>query len=78
VGDLDVSSTGKTDGDDGGCWFELNEIARDFEKVSSGSRVDYNWRGGVDIVELIIWLILFKLLAWSACAAVPLVHFCHL
>jgi hypothetical protein len=30
---------------------------------------------GIDVLELIIiWLILFKLLAWSACSDVPLVH----
>jgi hypothetical protein len=43
---LDVSSIGKTDGDAGGCWCERDEIASDFEKVPSGSTVDYNWRGG--------------------------------
>jgi hypothetical protein len=46
VGAPDVSPIGETDGDDGGCWFEPKEIARDFEEVPSGSRIDYKWRGG--------------------------------
>jgi hypothetical protein len=43
---LDVSSIRKTDGDAGGCLYERDEIASDFEKVPSGARVDYKWRGG--------------------------------
>jgi hypothetical protein len=46
MGARDVSPTGETDDDAGGCWFEPQEIARDFEEVPSGSRIYYNWRGG--------------------------------
>jgi hypothetical protein len=69
-----VSSIRKTDGDAGGCRCERDNIASDFEKMPSGARVDYNWREGVDGLELIIWLILFKLLACSVCSTVPPVH----
>jgi hypothetical protein len=74
VSALDVVPIRNTDGGDGGCRCDHCEIASDFEEVACGSRVDYNWWGGVDILELIIWLILFKLLACSLCSAVPLVH----
>jgi hypothetical protein len=70
---LDVGPIRKTDGDDGGYQCERGEIASDFEKVPCGSRVDFGGEG-VDILELIIWLILFKLLDCSLCAAVPPVH----
>jgi hypothetical protein len=51
----------ETDGDAVGCRFEPKEITRDFEEIPGGSRIDYNWRGGVDILELLIWLIVVML-----------------
>jgi hypothetical protein len=36
----------ETDGNAVGFWFEPKEIARDFEEMPGGSRIDYNWRGG--------------------------------
>jgi hypothetical protein len=75
---LDVSSIRKTDGDAGddagGCRCELDEIASDFEKCPVTPESIIIGGEGVDVLELIIWLILFKLLACSACSTVPPVH----
>jgi hypothetical protein len=60
----------KTDGDAGGCWCERDEIASDFEKCPVAPESIISGGEGVDVLELIIWLILFKLLACYLCSAV--------
>jgi hypothetical protein len=77
VGAPDVIPIGETSGDDGGCWLESKEIARDFAEMPGSSRIDYNWRGGgihfgIDNLANIVYVInLIRMYCRPSCSLLP-------